>query len=62
MLTAQQIQFFADEGYLMVANLITPEEVEYFRQVYEDFLSGKIETGSHRSDLSGTTDTKGRKK
>ncbi len=29
------------------------EEVQYFRQVYEGFLDGKIAAGGQRSDLSG---------
>lgn len=56
MLTAEQIIFFAQEGYLIVEDLITPQEVDYFRGVYEDFLSGKISTTGHRSDLSGQTE------
>ena len=55
MLTSEQIDFFASEGYLVVDQLITAEEVKYFRQVYEDFLSGMIATTGHRSDLSGQT-------
>lgn len=55
MLTTEQVEFFAREGYLVVEQIINLEEVKYFRQVYEDFLSGKIDTSGHRSDLSGTT-------
>lgn len=53
MLSRDQIDFFEKNGYLAVEDLLTPEEVEYFRQVYDDFLTGKIATGHHRSDLSG---------
>ncbi len=53
MLNEQQIQFFRTNGYLAVEQLLTPAEVEQFRQVYDDFLTEKISTGDHRSDLSG---------
>lgn len=53
MLNINQIAFFQQQGYLAVEDLLSPPEVEYFRQVYDDFLTGKIATGHHRSDLSG---------
>ena len=46
--------FFQKNGYLIVENLLTMEEVEGFRKIYDDFLDGKIETKNHRSDLSGS--------
>lgn len=62
MLSPEQVSFFAREGYLIVDDLITSEEVDYFRQVYEDFLSGKISTTGHRSDLSGQAEKGEREK
>ncbi len=56
MITSQQIDFFHENGYVIVENLLNQQEVEYFRQVYEDFLHGKIATNGQRSDLSGLTD------
>ena len=53
MLTNDQIQSFHKGGYLAVEDLLTAAEVDYFRQIYDDFLTGKIDTGHHRSDLSG---------
>jgi phytanoyl-CoA hydroxylase len=58
MLNEQQIQYFRTNGYLAVEQLLTPDEVEQFRQVYDDFLTEKISTGHHRSDLSGKGDGK----
>ena len=55
MLTSKDIQFFKANGYLIVENLLTPEEVDDFRNIYEGFLAEKISTKGHRSDLSGLT-------
>jgi ectoine hydroxylase-related dioxygenase (phytanoyl-CoA dioxygenase family) len=50
-LTPAQIDFFNTNGYLVVDNIITKEEVETYKAIYDDFLSGKIAVGSNRSDL-----------
>lgn len=52
----QQIEFFRVNGYLQVDNLLTMEEVAEYRALYEDFLSGAIDTGSFRSDLGAHVD------
>ena len=58
MITPTQIEFFQNNGYLIVKDLLNYDEVIYYREIYEDFLSGKIVTAGHRSDLSGS-DKKG---
>jgi ectoine hydroxylase-related dioxygenase (phytanoyl-CoA dioxygenase family) len=55
MITKEQVDFFREEGYLTVPDMLAPEEITYFRQVYEDFLNGVIDTQGLRSDLSGQT-------
>jgi phytanoyl-CoA hydroxylase len=50
-LSAGQIAFFNDNGYLVVEDIITPDEVELYKAIYDDFLSKKIEVGANRSDL-----------
>lgn len=55
MITKEQIEFFQKAGYLIVSDLLDQDEIAYYRQVYEDFLSGKIDTQDQRSDLSGQT-------
>lgn len=55
MVTSEQIAFFRKEGYLVYENLLTDEEVNYFREVYENFLNGNIDTQGQRSDLSGAS-------
>ncbi len=56
MVNADQIKFFNTYGYLTVTDLLSSEEIDYYRQVYENFLDGTIDSGSHRSDLSGLTE------
>ena len=58
MLNEQQLRFFETNGYLAVEQLLTLAEVEQYRQVYDDFLTEKISTNGHRSDLSGLGDGK----
>lgn len=58
MLSEQQLRFFETNGYLAVEQLLTRAEVEEYRQVYDDFLTEKINTEGHRSDLSGMGDEK----
>lgn len=54
MITSTQIDFFKNNGYLIVKKLLNEGEITYYRRVYEDFLSGEITTDGHRSDLSGS--------
>jgi ectoine hydroxylase-related dioxygenase (phytanoyl-CoA dioxygenase family) len=49
-----QIQFFTENGYLIVRNLLTENEINSYRNLYEDFLSNKIDASKFRSDLSGS--------
>lgn len=53
LLTQDQIDSFNQNGYLVVEDLLTPEEVDSYRQLYEDFLSNKIDASAYRGDLSG---------
>lgn len=50
-LTESQIDFYNSNGYVVVENIITKEEVEMYKKLYDDFLSGKIDVGANRSDL-----------
>ncbi len=52
-LTPEQARFFEATGYLQINELLSAEAVDYFRRIYDDFLSGRIATGAQRSDLSG---------
>jgi ectoine hydroxylase-related dioxygenase (phytanoyl-CoA dioxygenase family) len=50
-LTEQQQSFYYKNGYLKIENLLFPAEVEEYLNIYDQFLSGKIEVGANRSDL-----------
>ena len=55
-INTDQINFFNENGFVVVENLLNESEVNYFRQIYEDFLDGKIAADGQRSDLSGLSD------
>jgi len=50
-LDANALQFFKENGYLVIQDIISQEDVERYRLIYNDFLSGKINTGKNRADL-----------
>jgi phytanoyl-CoA hydroxylase len=50
-ITANQKLFFEKEGYLVIKNIIQPDEVLIYQKIYDDFLNGTIDTGKNRSDL-----------
>ncbi len=49
---------FHDQGYVVIGSILEAKEVDFFRNIYEDFLSGTINTDGHRSDLSGSNSKK----
>ena len=57
MISAEQIQFFENQGYLVVKNLINKTEVSYYSDLYNAFLNNTIDALKYRSDLSGNSDT-----
>lgn len=54
----EQRLFFNEEGYLVVEDLITKEEVRYYSDLYDSFLNNTIDASRYRSDLSGSDDKK----
>jgi ectoine hydroxylase-related dioxygenase (phytanoyl-CoA dioxygenase family) len=50
-LTQSQVDFYNKNGYVVIENIISPEEVAMYRKIYDDFLTGQIEVGANRSDL-----------
>ncbi|WP_447040949.1 phytanoyl-CoA dioxygenase family protein [Streptomyces sp. DSM 118878] len=44
-------QKFADDGYAVVGEVISPGDLDVYRAIYDRLLSGDIETGDKRSDL-----------
>jgi ectoine hydroxylase-related dioxygenase (phytanoyl-CoA dioxygenase family) len=55
-ITQAQVDFFEMEGYLIVPNLLSAEEVGYYRDLYEDFLANRIDASRYRSDLGSHAD------
>lgn len=42
---------FGTDGYTRTGRLLSPEEVEVYRAIYDRFVSGEIDAGTKRSDL-----------
>ena len=49
--TPNQLEFFNHNGYLVIENILTKEEVDQYAEIYDKFLNGTIETGKNRADL-----------
>jgi phytanoyl-CoA hydroxylase len=59
-LTTGQITSYKLNGFLVMEDIITAEEVEYYKGIYNDFLSGKIKVGDNRSDLGAGLNNTGK--
>jgi phytanoyl-CoA hydroxylase len=59
LLAHQQVQEFHSTGYTIVRGLLNAQEVQRYRQLYDQFLQGVINTGHLRSDLAGSESTQG---
>ncbi|MER6619535.1 phytanoyl-CoA dioxygenase family protein [Streptomyces sp. NPDC000931] len=49
--TSEVAQRIADDGFVALGELIPPEELAIYRDIYDRFLSGEIAAGDKRSDL-----------
>jgi len=49
--TDDQIGFFTKNGYLVLENLLSAQEVSLYADIYNKFLDGTIDTGKNRGDL-----------
>lgn len=50
-LSSGQIEFFKENGYLLVENIIGKDDVALYSKIYDKFLDGTIDTGKNRADL-----------
>lgn len=50
-ITAEQELFFKQNGYLVIEDILNAEEISFYRNIYEDFLSNNIDASKYRSDL-----------
>lgn len=57
-ISEEQKSFFREEGYLVVENLISRQEVQYYSNLYDSFLDNSVDASRFRSDLSGGDDKK----
>ena len=57
LITEEQRLFFENEGYLVVEDLITKKEIDYYSDLYNSFLDNIIDASRFRSDLSGSNST-----
>jgi hypothetical protein len=48
---------FGRDGFLVVEDLLRPTEIDWYRAIYERFLSGAIDVGRRRGDLGAGGDT-----
>jgi ectoine hydroxylase-related dioxygenase (phytanoyl-CoA dioxygenase family) len=49
--TQEQLDFYHANGYVVIEDIISAPEVEQYRNIYDNFLSGMIDVGANRSDL-----------
>ena len=61
LITTEQKDYFSENGYLVVEELISQDEVSYYSELYNSFLDNTINSEGFRSDLSGDTEKKGEK-
>lgn len=52
-LSKSGIQFFQENGYLVVRDIIDRERVLSYGKIYDEFVSGVIDVGANRRDLKG---------
>ncbi|PZR26612.1 MAG: phytanoyl-CoA dioxygenase family protein [Citrobacter freundii] len=52
-ITQDQVDFFNKNGYVVIENILSADEVGHYRSVYEQFLDNKIDASRFRSDLGG---------
>lgn len=60
-ITKEQFDFYHENGYLVVENIINAVELAHYQSIYDDFLNEKINASANRSDL-GTDGKTGDKK
>lgn len=52
-ISKEQVKFFHKSGYLVVENILSSSELDYYRSTYEQFLDNRIDASGFRSDLGG---------
>jgi len=52
-ITPSEIDFFEENGYLVIRDLVDAKNLVEYQKIYDDFISGKIDVGANRRDLKG---------
>ena len=52
-LSKSDIDFFHEQGYLVIRDLIDSKTIKTYQKIYDDFVSGDIDVGANRRDLKG---------
>ena len=55
-MTQQEKLLFKEEGFLVIEPFLSQKEVQYYSEIYNDFLNNKFDNSELRSDLSGAND------
>ena len=50
--------FYDEHGYLVVPNLLNDLELDLYRDMYDQFMSGEIDASAHRHDLGSNEERK----
>lgn len=58
MLTAEQIAFYADQGYLVVSGVFSPEELERMETEFDALVERRLAAGGYKTDATWGGDWK----
>ena len=56
MISPNQLNFFEQEGYLALEDILSVQDMTFYAQTYDAFINNEFDTTDLRSDLSGKED------
>ena len=56
MISRNQLNFFEQEGYLVLEDILSVQDMTFYAQTYDAFINNEFDTSDLRSDLSGKED------
>ncbi len=56
MISPNQLNFFEQEGYLALEDILSVQDMTFYVQTYDAFINNEFDTSNLRSDLSGKQD------
>ena len=54
--SSDKIKFFSDNGFVVLEDVVSKEEIDRYVRILKQMLSGQISTQDKRGDLGGHTD------